>query len=86
MMFDVQPTLELLFEQLGLNASESDIDQFIREHQLGADVELHQASFWSNAQREFLHSHWDKDDEWAIVIDTLNEQLHEDTGTMNISG
>lgn len=85
-MFDVQPTLILLFEQLGLDSSESAMDQFIRQHQLAADVELHQASFWTNAQREFLHSHWDKDDEWAIVIDTLNEQLHEDAGAINISG
>ena len=71
---------------MGLDASESGIDLFIRQHQLAADIELHQASFWTEAQREFLHSHLDKDDEWAIVIDTLNEQLHEDTGTMNISG
>ncbi|TCB80907.1 DUF2789 family protein [Acinetobacter sp. ANC 4173] len=84
-MFDVQPTLILLFDQLGLDSSESAMDQFIRQHQLAADVELHQASFWTDAQREFLHSHWDKDDEWAIVIDTLNEQLHEDAGAMNIS-
>ena len=85
-MFDVQPTLILLFEQLCLDSSESARDQFISQHQLAADVELHQASFWTNAQREFLHSHWDKDDEWAIVIDTLNEQLHEDAGAINISG
>lgn len=85
-MFDVQPTLILLFDQLGLDSNESAMDQFIRQHQLAADVELHQASFWTDAQREFLHSHWDKDDEWAIVIDTLNEQLHEDAGGMNFSG
>ncbi|TCB35351.1 DUF2789 family protein [Acinetobacter sp. ANC 4910] len=85
-MFDVQPTLILLFDQLGLDSNESAMDQFIRQHQLAADVVLHQASFWTDAQREFLHSHWDKDDEWAIVIDTLNEQLHEDAGGMNFSG
>lgn len=85
-MFDVQPTLILLFDQLGLNSSESAMEQFIRHHQLAADIELHQASFWTDAQREFLHSHWDKDDEWAIVIDILNEQLHEDAGGMNFSG
>ena len=25
--------------------------------------------------------HWDKDDEWAIVIDELNQQLHVDSTT-----
>ena len=24
-------------------------------------------------------SHWEKDDEWIVVIDELNEQLHEDS-------
>ena len=36
---------------------------------------MHQADFWSPSQREFLSSHWQKDDEWAIVVDTLNELL-----------
>ncbi|MCY4791043.1 DUF2789 domain-containing protein, partial [Acinetobacter baumannii] len=26
-----------------------------------------------------LKSHWEKDDEWIVVIDELNEQLHEDS-------
>ena len=51
-MFEQQPTLELLFEQLGLDASESAMDQFIKEHQLSADVELHDAEFWSEGQND----------------------------------
>ena len=78
-MFEQQPTLELLFEQLGLDASESAMDQFIKEHQLSADVELHDAEFWSEGQRQLLQSHIDKDDDWAIVIDELNQQLHSDS-------
>ena len=78
-MFEQQPTLELLFEQLGLDASESAMDQFIKDHQLSADVELHDAEFWSEGQRQFLQSHIDKDDDWAIVIDELNQQLHIDS-------
>ncbi|MBK0064130.1 MULTISPECIES: DUF2789 family protein [unclassified Acinetobacter] len=80
-MFEQQPTLELLFEQLGLDANEEAMDQFIRDHQLSADLKLHEADFWSAAQRDFLKSHWDKDDDWAIVIDELNQQLHIDSGS-----
>lgn len=78
-MFEQQPTLELLFEQLGLEASQEAIDQFIKTHQLPADVALHQAEFWTIGQRQFLESHWEKDDDWAIVVDELNQQLHVDS-------
>ncbi|WP_010116700.1 DUF2789 family protein [Acinetobacter sp. P8-3-8] len=74
-MFDEQPTLELLFEQLGLDADQTSIDNFVASHQLPEGVMMHQADFWSPSQREFLSSHWQKDDEWAIVVDTLNELL-----------
>lgn len=46
-MFDQQPTLELLFQQLGLDADDAAIDQFIREHQLPAETKLHCAEFWT---------------------------------------
>lgn len=79
MILEQQPTLELLFEQLGLPADEAAIDQFIRQHQLPAEVILPDADFWSDGQSAFLREHWQKDDEWAIVVDTLNEQLHSDS-------
>ena len=79
-MFDEQPTLELLFEQLGLDASEQGIDQFIANHQLDQNTALHVAPFWTDAQRSFIISHWKKDDEWAIVVDTLNALLHSNDG------
>ena len=78
-MFVQQPTLELLFEQLGLDASADAIDQFIDTHQLTSDIPLHMAPFWSKAQHDFIISNWKKDDEWAIVIDELNQQLHVDS-------
>ncbi len=40
------------------------------------DIPLHEAAFWTKSQRDFIISHWKKDDEWAIVVDVLNEQLH----------
>ena len=77
-MFNQQPTLELLFEQLGLSSESDAIDQFIDEHQLAEGTMMHSASFWSNSQQQFLSSHWQKDDEWSIVIDNLNELLNKD--------
>lgn len=74
-MFDVQPTLELLFQQLGLASDEASIEQFLAAHQLPEGVMMHEASFWTATQRDFLSSHWQKDDEWAIVVDTLNKLL-----------
>ncbi|NHC03793.1 DUF2789 domain-containing protein [Acinetobacter sp. 187] len=79
-MFDEQPTIELLFEQLGLDASEAGIEQFIQTHQLDQNTALHHASFWTEAQRNFIISHWKKDDEWAMVVDSLNAQLHSNDG------
>ena len=78
-MFEQQPTLKLLFEQLGLEADDASIESFVKTHQLWADQKLHEAEFWSAVQRDFLKSHWDKDDDWAIVIDELNQQLHLDS-------
>lgn len=78
-MFVQQPTLELLFEQLGLDASADAIDQFIDTHQLTSDIPLHKAPFWSKAQHDFIISNWKKDDDWAMVIDELNQQLHHDS-------
>lgn len=79
-MFEQQPTFELLFDQLGLASDEAAMEKFIQEHQLPAEVKLHCAEFWNAGQRDFLQSHWKKDDEWAIVIDELNQQLHLDSG------
>ena len=78
-MFDQQPTIELLFKQLGLEASADAIDRFIETHQLGLDIPLHNAPFWSKAQHDFIISNWKKDDDWAMVIDELNQQLHHDS-------
>ena len=78
-MFEQQPTLKLLFEQLGLEADDASIESFVKTHQLEADQKLHEAEVWSAGQRDFLKSHWYKDDDWAIVIDELNQQLHLDS-------
>ncbi|WP_130804252.1 DUF2789 family protein [Acinetobacter ihumii] len=78
-MFEQQPTFELLFEQLGLDSDQAAIEQFIRDHQLAAEESLFDAPFWSKGQSDFLKSHCVQDDDWAIVIDELNQQLHLDS-------
>ncbi|OTG81274.1 hypothetical protein B9T33_06270 [Acinetobacter sp. ANC 5054] len=72
------PSLALLFSQLGLASSPAAIELYIRTHQLSASENLHDAPFWNKAQRDFLISHLVQDDDWAIWIDELNQQLHMD--------
>ncbi|ENV31524.1 DUF2789 family protein [Acinetobacter gerneri] len=73
-----KPSLELLFSQLGLANSAAAIELYVRTHQLPAGVPLHDAPFWNRSQRDFLISHLVQDDDWAIWIDELNQQLHLD--------
>ena len=77
-MSDAVPRMTNLFLQLGLDASESAIASFIKTHQLPADVSLLEASYWSEAQRQFLAEQIKADASWTIVVDQLNESLHED--------
>ena len=78
-MLDLQPSLQLLFLQLGLDASDDAIGLFIETHQLPAHHRLYEADFWSESQRQFLKKHLANDDDWAMVIDELNQQLHVDS-------
>ena len=65
------PSLTGLFDQLGLDSEEADIQKFIAEHQLDQDTKLIDAPFWTDQQRSFL-----KDAEWAPIVDELNVALH----------
>lgn len=73
-----KPSLALLFSQLGLANSPAAIELYVRTHQLDCRQNLHDASFWNKSQRDFLISHLVQDDDWAIWIDELNQQLHMD--------
>ena len=79
-MLDMNVTLELLFQQLGLDSDDAAIETFIAQHQLSKNTPLHEASFWSESQKNFLISHWKKDDEWALMVDELNGLLHQHDG------
>lgn len=77
-MITTDPTMTNLFLQLGLDAGEEDIAQFIKSHQLPTDVTLGQAPFWSDSQRQFLVEQLKADALWAMVVDQLNQALHSD--------
>ena len=64
--------LSHLFEQLGLDNSESNIDKFITEHQIPNNVLLCQADFWNESQKSFLKEAIEEDAQWSEVIDHLD--------------
>ncbi|MFD1007752.1 MAG: DUF2789 domain-containing protein [Oceanisphaera sp.] len=74
-MESVNHPFHTLFEQLGLDASNEGIKQFIASHQLPANVDLIEAPFWSAAQASFLKEGLQDDSDWAEVIDQLNISL-----------
>lgn len=76
-MFVEQPTMSRLFEQLGLDSSNSGIEEFIAQHKgLNKNKRIEDAPFWTQSQATFLRSAFEEDADWVEVIDQLNVQLH----------
>lgn len=68
--------LKDLFDQLGLDSGERDIERFIEAHRpLPDDVKLTEAPFWSPSQARFLREEIMGDAEWAPPVDQLNVLL-----------
>lgn len=61
-----------LFEQLGIDSSESNIDKFIAEHKIPNNVLLSQADFWNESQKSFLKEAIEEDAQWSELIDHLD--------------
>lgn len=78
-MITVTPRMTNLFEQLGLESSDEAIAQFIATHQLSAHIKISEASYWTESQRQFLSEKIKSDGSWAIIVDQLNESLHEES-------
>ena len=78
-MTQTRPRMTKLFEQLGLDSSEEAIALFIATHQLNAQTKITEAEYWTEAQRQFLAEKIKSDGSWAIIVDQLNESLHEDS-------
>lgn len=68
--------LSSLFDQLGLESSKQEIQDFINQHcPISREIELHEASFWNASQAAFLKQAIDEDADWAEVVDQLNIML-----------
>lgn len=75
-MNTADPRMTHLFEQLGLDSSDDAIADFIQKHPLDAKTYISAAPFWSDSQRALIAEKLASDDNWAIVVDQLNEALH----------
>ncbi|HSG02397.1 MAG TPA: DUF2789 family protein [Marinobacterium sp.] len=70
-------SLTELFTQLGLGATQEEIDAFILAHQIvDHSLPLADASFWDEAQSTFLREALAEDSDWSEVVDELNARLH----------
>ncbi len=66
-----------LFAQLGQPNDEVAIARFIETYRpMGGSVMLHEATFWSPSQSNFLREALLEDADWADVVDELNLDLH----------
>jgi hypothetical protein len=69
-------TLSSLFDQPGLDAQNTSIDNFISvNRKIPRNIELHEAAFWSASQASFLKQMKDEDADWAGIIDQLDVML-----------
>lgn len=75
-MNTIEPRMTHLFEQLGLESSDEAIAKFIQQHPLDAKTYISEAPFWTPAQRALIAEKIISDDNWAIIVDQLNQALH----------
>lgn len=75
-MQDPIHTMNSLFDQLGLDSSDKDIEEFIANHKpIAGEILLHEASFWNSSQANVLKQMKDDDADWAEWVDMLDAQL-----------
>ncbi len=71
-------TINALFDQLGLDSSDEDIEAFIDDcHTIPDNLALYDAGFWTPSQAAFLKQAVEEDADWAEVVDNLNAMLRE---------
>lgn len=75
-MDTLTPSIETLFEQLGLEGSDQAVEAFVvQKGPIQKDVLLWNAEFWSPAQASLLKQMKEDDAEWAPVVDELDVML-----------
>lgn len=67
--------MQTLFEQLGLPAQISQIDDFINAHTLSDQQTIAQASFWNASQAGFIQEALAQDSDWTELVEHLDVQL-----------
>ena len=77
-MITTEPTMTNLFLQLGLDASEQGIAEFIKANQLPNTVTMCEAPYWNASQRELLSDQLKSGAPWALIVDQLSQALHSD--------
>lgn len=77
-MITTEPNMTNLFLQLGLDASDEGIAQFIKGNQLPNTVSIGDAPYWNASQKEFLTDQLKSDAPWAVIVDQLSTSLHSD--------
>ncbi len=68
-------SIRTLFQQLGLNDSNEAIDKFIQNHPLAKNINLTAAPFCSPAQATLLQEVFQKNADWAEIVDELDIRL-----------
>ena len=68
-------SMNTLFQQLGLPASDSEVDSFFSSHQLDPGTRLVDADFWTEAQAAFLIEALEEDADWTEIVDQLDARL-----------
>lgn len=68
-------TLQTLFQQLGLSATDVAIENFVHNNHLGAEIPLDHAACWSAGQAQFIREALDDDSDWSEVVDQLDALL-----------
>mgnify|MGYP001243188826 CR=1 FL=1 len=67
-----------LFEQLGLGSSPEEIKDFVKSHRHTRNsAPIHEASFWTTSQSDFLKQGIDQDADWAMLVDQLDIMLRD---------
>lgn len=75
-MIDNPHSINVLFDQLGLESSDKAVDLFVRTHQLPNNTSLERADFWKPWQVQFFYDARDEDAMWSAPVDDLNVRLH----------
>lgn len=69
-------TINILFDQLGLDSSEAAMRHFFStQPPLPENLPLHQATFWNASQALFLQEAINQDSDWSNVVDQLDAML-----------